>query len=99
MEGSGNWKQAKPQFDNLFLHSRDKLSASIWIEPQKNNVSKFSSRIKGWFTLLFNKIPGFKALTDDSSWYARADVKFKQPIKEGNFPVRLTVMKFDLPYE
>ena len=98
LEGEGKWKEAKPQFDNLFIHSRDRLSASIWIEPQKKNVLGFSLRIKNWFTTLFNKTSSFKPYLNEDDWYAQADVKFRQPIKEGIFHVRLTVMKFDLPY-
>ncbi len=96
LEGKGKWKQAKPQFDNLFIYSRDKLSASIWIEPQKNNVFSFSSRVKEWFTSLFNKKSDTEDTLDEENWYAQAEIKFQQPIKEGKFPVRLTVMKFDL---
>lgn len=97
LESSGNWKRAKPQFDNIFLHSRDSLSTAIWIEPQKNNVAPFFNRAIKWLKESFINLLGGKAELEDSSWYAQAEAKCKQPIKEGDFSVRLTVMRFDLP--
>jgi len=98
LEREKKWKQAEPQFDNLFLHSRDKLSASIWIEPQKNNVLNLIPRLKAWFTSLFKKTSILKlSPSKKDDWYEQVDIKFNHPIKNGNFHVHLTVMKFDLP--
>jgi hypothetical protein len=100
LENSGNWNKAKPQFDNIFLHSRDSLSTAIWIEPQRNNVVTFFARAIKWLKESFKNLIGSQqAELEDSSWYAQAEAKCKQPIKEGSFPVRLTVMRFDLPVE
>lgn len=99
LENSGNWKKAKPQFDDIFLHSRDSLSTAIWIEPQRKNVVSFFNRAIMWLRDSFCSLLGSKLTTEDSSWYAQADIYCKQPIKDGVFPVRLTVMRFDLPLE
>lgn len=99
LESSGNWKKAKPQFDDIFLHSRDSMSTAIWIEPQRNNVVTFFARAIKWLKESFINLIGSQAELEDSSWYAQTEVMCKQPIKEGNFPVRLTVMRFDLPVE
>ena len=99
LEGSGNWKKAKPQFDDIFLHSRDSLSTAIWIEPQRTNVAPFFAKAIKWLKESFKNLIGGKAELEDSSWYAQTEVMCKQPIKEGSFPVRLTVMRFDLPVE
>jgi len=97
LESSGNWKKAKPQFDDIFLHSRDSLSTAIWIEPQRTNVAPFFARAIKWLKESFKNLIGSQAELEDSSWYAQAEIMCKQPIKEGSFPVRLTVMRFDLP--
>ena len=97
LESSGNWKKAKPQFDDMFLHSRDSLSTAIWIEPQRTNVAPFFARAIKWLKESFKNLIGSQAELEDSSWYAQTEIMCKQPIKEGSFPVRLTVMRFDLP--
>lgn len=97
LESSGNWKKAKSQFDDIFMHSRDPLSTAIWIEPQRKNVTSFFSRAIAWLKESFNSLIGDKAKLADNSWYAQTEIQCKQPIKEGSFPVRLTVMRFDLP--
>lgn len=99
LENSGNWKKAKPQFDDVFLYSRDTLSTAIWIEPQRKNVISFFVRTIKWLKISFSSLLGSKSADEDVSWYAQADITCKQPIKEGSFPVRLTVMRFDLPLE
>lgn len=99
LENSGNWKKAKPQFDDIFLHSRDSLSTAIWIEPQRKNVVGFFTRAIKWLKESFKSLIGEQAELDDSSWYAQTEIMCKQPIKDGSFPVRLTVMRFDLPVE
>ena len=38
LQGEGKWKEAKPQFDELFRHFRSDKSFAIWIEPQTNKV-------------------------------------------------------------
>ena len=94
---SGKWKKAKLQFDDIFLHSRDLLSTSIWIEPQRKNVDTFFNKAIIWLKDSFSPLLGSKLTKDDSRWYAQTEILCKQPIKDGNFRVRLTVMKFDLP--
>jgi len=99
LESSGNWKKAKSQFDDIFLHSRDSFSTAIWIEPQRKNVITFFARAIEWLKASFRSFIGDKKELEDSGWYAQTEAKCKQPIKEGVFPVRLTVMRFDLPIE
>jgi hypothetical protein len=99
LENSGNWKKAKPQFDDIFLHSRDSLSSVIWIEPQRKNVVHFFARAIKFLKESLKNLIGDQTELEDTSWYAQTEATCKQPIKEGNFPVRLTVMRFDLPVE
>lgn len=99
LESNGKWKHAKPQFDDIFLHSRDVLSTAIWIEPQRKNVATFFERAVIWLKESFSSLLSPKKLSEESSWYAKSDISCAQPIKNGVFPVRLTVMRFDLPQE
>jgi hypothetical protein len=99
LENSGNWKRAKPQFDDIFLHSRDSLSTSIWIEPQRKTVARFFFKAITWLKSSFKDLLGQQADVDEASWYAQTEIKCKQPIKDRDFTVRLTVMRFDLPLE
>lgn len=97
LQNSGNEKKAQPQLESIFLHSRDSLSTSIWIEPQKKNVESFFKKTIKWLRVSFSSFHVSKLPEDDNSWYAQADISCKQPIKDGVFPTRLTVMRFDLP--
>lgn len=99
LQGEGKWNEAKPQFDNIFLHSRGISSTAIWIEPQTNKVIPFFSRLLKWFKTSFKSLIGKKIEIEDPDWYAQAEVFFTQPIKNGHSPVRLTVIRFDLPAE
>jgi hypothetical protein len=99
LESSGSWKNAKNQLDDIFLHSRDTLSTAIWIEPQRSNVKTFFERVILSVKKSLGLLLGQKLTADNVSWYAQAETECKQPIKEGVFPVRLTVMRFDLPME
>jgi len=95
LEASNNWTLAKVQLDQIFLHSRDKQSAAIWIEPQKKKVIPFMEKITIWFYLLFDSVLNLS--NTDKGIYATTESKCKQAIKEGMFPVRLTVVRFNLP--
>lgn len=101
LEGNSKWKEAEKQFSELFIHSRDKLSAAIWIEPQKSNVlNQFFPRIGSWFKQLFKPILTLvSGEVKEQEPYGLADIKCEQPIKEGTFPVRLTIARFDLPLD
>lgn len=101
LEGNSKWTEAEKQFSEIFIHSRDKVSAVIWIEPQKNNVLKqFFPRIGSWFKQLFKPILILvSGEAKEEEPYGLADIKCEQPIKEGTFPVRLTIARFDLPLD
>jgi hypothetical protein len=101
LESNGHWKKAQKQFSDVFIHSRDNLSAAIWIEPQMKQVTtQFFPRVTKWFKQLFEPIFPFlneKDINEDA--YGQAEIECEQPIKEGVFPIRLTVARFDLPLE
>ncbi|MDH5217996.1 MAG: hypothetical protein OEX19_09890 [Gammaproteobacteria bacterium] len=97
LESNGKWKDAKPQLDEIFRHSRDDNSTAIWIEPQRNNVPIFLDRLVSWFVKLFREILPAGVSREATDWYAKDDAKIKQPIKDGYYPVRLSVVRFELP--
>lgn len=97
LESSGKWKEATPQLDEIFRHSRDDVSTAIWIEPQEKNVPSFFGKLVKWFVGKFKSILPVGVSNDANDWYAMTDMRFKQPIKDGCFPVRLSVVRFDLP--
>ncbi|QTH63338.1 hypothetical protein J1N51_11435 [Psychrosphaera ytuae] len=101
LEGNSKWKEAEKQISEIFIHSRDQLSAAIWIEPQKNNVlDHFFPRMSTWFKQLFKPILTFVGgESEENEPYGLADIKCEQPIKDGTFPIRLTIARFDLPLD
>lgn len=52
-------------------------------------------KITAWFYLLFDSVLNLP--NADKDIYATTESKCKQTIKEGMFPVRLTVVRFNLP--
>ncbi len=99
LQNSGKWKKANLQFENIFLHYRDTNSIAIWIEPQKNGVIPFFDRVVKWFKSTFKALLDTEAINDEENWYGRASANCVQPIKKGDFPVNLTVARFNLPLE
>ncbi|EIO4103758.1 hypothetical protein ACWO0M_004715 [Vibrio parahaemolyticus] len=95
---SNNWKKAKDQFDEIFRHSRDVNSAVIWIEPQSKKAQSLVDKLVNWFQSVFKGDSSPKEEYSDEQ-YAKSQSLCKQPLKTGNFPVRLTVLRFDLPLD
>jgi hypothetical protein len=99
LERENKWKEAQSQFDELFRHSRGDNSIVLWVEPEKNNVTKdggFFSRLLKWFKQSFFKIIG-KEKENQQDGYVRSSVKVKHPLVGGTFRTNLAVVKFELP--
>jgi len=97
LANSGKWKKAEPQIDEIFRHSRDTQSIALWIEPQRKTAVTLFGSIKAWFKDKFSNLISKDPLNEDLGNYAQDEVNCIQPIKDGYFPVRLTVVRFDLP--
>jgi hypothetical protein len=100
LNNDGKWNKAKPQFDNLFIHSRDFQSVAIWIEPQTNSVLNenggFFSQVTKWFNATFLKKEEQEQIQVDH--FGKSDAQVQHPLKEGlQFQVNLAVKHFDLP--
>ncbi|MFM2320378.1 MAG: hypothetical protein RLZZ215_2999 [Pseudomonadota bacterium] len=95
LQNSGKWNQAKDQFENIFLHSREDLSTVIWIEPQRNEVNSFFERIISWFKKIFSVI--IPSVTTNEKSYAQSHANCRHSIRNIDFSVRITVVRFDLP--
>lgn len=99
LEREKKWSAAKIQFDELFRYSRGNNSIALWIEPEKNNVTKdggFFSRILLWFEKQFSKLIG-KNRENKQYGYASSSVNVKHPLGQGEFRTNLAVIRFDLP--
>lgn len=103
LKNSGHWKAAEPQFDALFLHSRDDNSCAIWIEPLTNAVitpgSGLFSKIGEWFQRLFG---GLKQTKDGKQEpiYGSSNADVQHPLRPDQlFKAQLAVVRFDLPNE
>ncbi len=101
LQREGKWKDASPQFENLFLHGRALNSFVLWIEPQTNGVlgsGGFFGRALTWFKKLFSEHQTEdeqKALAVENLGKSSADVQ--HPLKNHKFNVQLVVQRFDLP--
>jgi len=99
LEKENKWKEAMPQFDSIFTHNLAINSTAIWIEPQKSNVTPFFQRIKKWISKSFQSLTGKKNEENPQEWHSKSSIDCTQPIKDGHFPARITVMRFDLSPE
>jgi len=98
LEREKKWKDAQPQLDELFRHSRDDNSIALWIEPQKNNVTSgggFMQRLIKWFRGAFANILSKDETEVDN--YAESSADVVHPLNMGKFRVGLAVVRFDLP--
>lgn len=101
LQGDGKWKEALPQFESLFVHSRAHNSFVLWIEPQTNKVlglGGFFSRAIAWFKKLFSAHQTQDeqdALVVENLGKSKAGVQ--HPLKDHQFDVHLVIQRFDLP--
>ncbi len=98
LQGDGKWKNAQPQFDELFRHFRSDKSSAIWIEPQTNKAvvkGGFFSRLTGWlstrtFVQLFSRDESKDPVLKDSCKV------FNVFDESRHFRVNLAVLRVDL---
>ena len=102
LQGNGKWKDASPQFEDLFLHSRDLQSVVIWIEPKTNEVTDSGGlfgRVFDWFKRNFSSL--HKPETLDELQLANlccSAADAQHPLRsEHQFHVNLVIQRFDLP--
>lgn len=106
LQNSGQWKSTQPQFDALFLHSRDKNSCAIWIEPLTNTVTNpeggFFDRLLTWFKKQFGLLKQTMVFDGDAQQpiYGISDASVQHPLQpEHSFKAQLAIVRFDLPNE
>jgi len=95
LEKERKWKDAQPQFEQIFMHSRDQVSAAIWIEPNQKSVTSFMTRTIDWFQKLFKSLIPLPITNENID--TATNSKCKHPILMGEFRVGLKIMRFDLP--
>lgn len=89
------WKMAEPQFEQIFIHSRDKSSTAVWIEPGSKNIPAFFQKITVWFNALFKKL--LKSSHEIELYNGVTTSHCQHPLKDHKFPVNLNVRRFQLP--
>lgn len=101
LQGSGKWKEANRQFEELFRHSREENSIALWIEPNMNAVTNaqggFMPRLIQWFKRKFSSLIAEKDKVESQNNYTESSVRVKHPLNEGTFRTTLVVVRFDLP--
>jgi len=95
LEKNNKWKEAEPQFEQIFISSRGESSTAIWIEPGHNITINFFNRLVTFFNKFLNTLK--KSIPNISSDYAKTGSKCKHPLKEHLFNVSLNVKRFQLP--
>jgi hypothetical protein len=103
LQGKSKWNDAAPQFEDLFVHSRDLQSVAIWIEPQTNSVldknGGFFCRVLKWFSFKFSGL--IKKGEEEQfqiSYVGISEAQVQHPLREDQqFRVNLAVKHFDLP--
>jgi hypothetical protein len=96
LENSGHWERAEKQIEGIFQFSSDSSSIAIWIEPNKNNVTKnFMPRIMRWFE---KKISSLLQKDDVSTEkeYEVSTTKVEHPLKDHKFDTGLVIKRFNL---
>jgi len=94
LQGSKKWDEAKKQIDELFRFNLGESSIALWIEPNKNNVTKsggFIYRLIEWFK---NK---FSSILLSATNYQESSIDVRHPLLDGKFRTNLIVVRFDLP--
>lgn len=100
LQREGKWKDAQPQLDELFRHSRDHRSSVVWIEPQMNAVLPETGGLFHRVASLLSGLARFvRGATADARGdaVARSSTKVAHALRQGEtFDVSLAVMRFDL---
>lgn len=97
------WKEAEPQLRSIFMHSRDKQSFALWIEPRTNTVIEpsggFFSRVLRWFSEKFKFIiPLNQDNIQIRNAFAETSSDVLHPLRpDHKFNNNLAVIRFDLP--
>lgn len=97
LQKGGKLKQALPQIEEVFRHSRDTVfSTAIWLEPDTNTVIQndggMFSRVIKWFKETFTSFN-----FGPNECYATSKSSVQHPLKEHAFNTQLAVIRFDLP--
>ncbi|MBI2929919.1 MAG: hypothetical protein HYY24_30035 [Verrucomicrobia bacterium] len=101
LQREGKWNDARPQFDELFRHSRDENSSVVWIEPQSNEVTHekggFFSRLRQWLEKTWARFIQTAQREGERAALAKAEAQVVDALNpKRRFNVHLAVMRLDL---
>ena len=94
LQRNKKWNDANPQIDEIFRFNRGQDSVALWIEPNRNDVTKsggFIIRLIEWFK------EKFSALLTNINTFQETSVEVQHPLIAKTFRVNLVVVRFDLP--
>jgi hypothetical protein len=94
LQRENKWVVANQQIDELFRFNRGESSMALWIEPNRNDVTKsggFIQRLLNWFTGKFSSI-----LSTDAK-YRESSANVRHPLANEVFRTNLAIVRFDLP--
>lgn len=99
LEREKKWNEAQDQLEELFRYSRGDNSVVLWVEPEKNNVTKnggFFSRLAKWLRQSLFKVTN-KDTENQQDNHNCSSINVKHPLKGGTFRTKLAVIQFELP--
>jgi hypothetical protein len=98
LQKDGKWKDAQPQFAELFRHCRHEQSSVIWIEPKVNYVTgpgQFFMRLADTISTKWKKF--VRAAPADGDAVKCSEVSVVHPLNPNEaFVVHLSVKQLDL---
>ena len=101
LQRENKWREAQPQFEELFRHSRDVHSSVVWIEPATNNAipetGGLFSRVGNFLAELAGRFVRIFPVQGEANVVARSQVEVVHPLNQATrFRVNLAVKRFDL---
>lgn len=94
LQRNKKWNDAQKQINELFRFNLGETSVALWIEPNRNDVTKdggFIFRLIDWFK------EKFSAIQSTINNYQETFVDVKHPLNEETFRTNMVVVRFDLP--
>ncbi len=92
LDRNGVWKKVQTQFEEIFRYFSGNSTVAIWLEPEKNNVTKnFWPRILKWFPEKLKKLIKDKEILE----YETSSAKYEHGLIDLTPRVSVAVVKFN----
>lgn len=95
LENEGKFKEAQPNLEQVFRWANARRSDVAWIEPQTNAARlNLLPRLFQWVEKKLRGLFQVRA-GEGSDAAALAEARLADPLKEGMFPVRVSLVRFE----